>query len=179
MIFVPQIATYYHQSIVEMRARQRRKVPVPDSVPLKIIRYMTVPTPDFPSSFPDFSLLHRSSQDFALFNISPILLTGRGEGLWIQVIYLALCSNHGPNLVKMFFLLRRYSGQMRARPNLAAFERFWPHCYEIIITTYLKMRRVPAPVFANHCLFAMPESIIPRFAMRWKLSAHLRNQRIG
>jgi hypothetical protein len=55
---------------------------------------------------------------------------------------------------------------MRARPNLADFGRFWPHCYEIIITTYLKMRRVPAPVFPNHCLLVMPESAVAWFATR-------------
>jgi hypothetical protein len=70
MIFVPGIATYCYQSIVEVRARQRRKVPVPDSVPLKNWVHdwpydwisPLLPRP-FPCSiFPE---------DFSLFNISP------------------------------------------------------------------------------------------------------------
>jgi len=46
-----------------------------------------------------------------------------------------------------------------------------------IITTYLKMRPLLAPVFPNPCLFAVIN--IARIAMCWKLSPLLPNQRIG
>ena len=47
----------------EERARQRRKVPVPDSVPREIYSVPACPYASIaPSFFPDFSLLHLSPQ---------------------------------------------------------------------------------------------------------------------
>ena len=71
------------QSIVEVRARQRRKVPVPDAVPLKNIRYMPVPTLGLPQLFPRLffpDFFYFSSHTF-LMNYFPHSPNGKGKGI--------------------------------------------------------------------------------------------------
>ena len=89
MVFDSGIATDCNKSIVEIRARQRRKVPVPDALPLKYIGNMPVATPGLPTFLPRLFLDLFSPHTLLYWTISPTLLTGKGEGLWIQLIYLA------------------------------------------------------------------------------------------
>jgi hypothetical protein len=108
---------------VEIRARQRRKVPVPDSVPLKNIGYMPVPVIGFPlflpRLFPCSIVLTRT----LLCSIFPHSHNGKGRGIvdlgYIFSPQLQSRTKSGENVFPVETILRSHA--CTPEPG-----RFWP-----------------------------------------------------